>query len=271
MKPYKILGVIMVLLGSSPVLAQLTLVKDATGHSKYALKQPPSIIVTAASKIKMVSIPAINKPKPAGLDLEGQMQMLREQCTLLREATPTLHLTGERRNTSLVGLQWKATNGINNEEFIVERSLADSMHFEVVNNVWANSISGFSDTYRLPDDNDYDNISYYRLRLVLRTGKYIYSNIAEVKGYDNHSFFVYPNPALSHVAVNFLSKEQGTGMIRIHDAAGRLVGQQSIVVQEGMNLQNISISRLIQGNYSVQLNVADQTYGVSKFIKVDRY
>jgi hypothetical protein len=60
-------------------------------------------------------------------------------------------------------------------------------------------------------------------------------------------------------------------MIRIHDAAGRLVGQQSIVVQEGMNLQNISISRLIQGNYSMQLNVADQTYGVSKFIKVDRY
>jgi hypothetical protein len=49
------------------------------------------------------------------------------------------------------------------------------------------------------------------------------------------------------------------------------VGQQSIGVQEGKNLQNISVGRLIQGNYSVQLNVADQTYGVSKFIKVDRY
>jgi hypothetical protein len=154
MKAYKIFGVIMVLLGSSPLWAQLTLVKNGAGHFKYALKQPPSIIVSAASKIKVASIPAISKPKPAGLDLEGQMQMLREQCTLLREASPTLHLTGERRNTALVGLQWKATNGINNEEFIVERSLADSMHFEVINNVWANSISGFSDTYRLPDNND---------------------------------------------------------------------------------------------------------------------
>lgn len=271
MKPYKLLGVILVLLGSSPVWAQLTLVKDAAGHSKYALKQPPSGIITAASKIKMVSIPSLNQPKTAGLDLEGQMQGLREQCTLLRDAMPTLHLTGERRNTTLVGLQWKTTNGINNDQFIVERSLEDSLHFEVVNNVWANSISGFTDTYRLPDDNDYNNISYYRLRLLLKNGKYIYSNIAEVKGYDNHSFFVFPNPALSHVAINFLSKEQGTGIIRIHDAAGRLVGQQSIAVQEGRNQQNISVGRLIQGNYSVELKVADQTYGVSKFIKVTQY
>jgi hypothetical protein len=103
--------------------------------------------------------------------------------------------------------------------------------------------------------------------VILRTGDYVYSNIAAVKGYDTHSFFVYPNPALSNVTINFLAKEQGEAIVKIYDAAGKLVAQETIGIGKGTNQKSINVSRLVRGSYTVQLKVAGQSYEVSKFIK----
>ena len=219
MKSGKLIGVIMAFLWTPCAFAQLTIIKDKEGHSKIALKLPDSKIIPASSLVKMVSLGTpFNKPKVVHLDLEAQYQQLTEQCLFQQAEKFSLHLTGERHNNELVGLELKTTNGIDKYQFVVERSLADTVHFEVINEVWAKSISGFKDTYRLPDGNSYDDISYYRLRLVLRSGGYIYSNIAAVKGYDNRSFFAFPNPALNTVTINFLAKQQGAAILKVFEA-----------------------------------------------------
>lgn len=258
----------MALLWAPQALAQLTLIKDKEGHSKIALKLPDSKIVPAASLVKMVSLPStFRKPAPVQLDLEGQFQQLKESCPLTKAEKPSLHLAGERKSTAVVGLTWETTNGINNYQFEVERSLADTTHFEVVNYVWAKSISGFKDRYRLPDANGYEDISYYRLRLILRSGDFVYSNIAAVKGYDDHSFFVYPNPAATSVILHYLAKERGEALVKIYDATGRLVIQETVGMQKGMNQVGIPVSNLLKGAYSIQLKLLDQCEEVSKFIK----
>ena len=201
------------------------------------------------------------------LDLEAQFQQLKEQCNFSQAEKFSLQLTGERHTTALVGLEWKTTNGFNSYQFVLERSLADTFHFEQIREVWAESIAGFKDIYRVPDGNSYDDISYYRLRLILRTGDYIYSNIAAVKGYDNRSFFAFPNPALSTVTINFIAKEQGAGALTVYDASGRLVSQESLRIQQGVNQKNINVGRLKKGIYTMQLKIADQTTDVYKFIK----
>jgi hypothetical protein len=268
MKASKLPGVLLALLWAPCVFAQLTIIQDKNGHSKLALKLPESNIIPAASLVKKVSLGnSFRKPEPVHLDLEGQFQQLKEKCLLSQAIKSSLQLTGERHTTALVGLEWETVNGLNNYQFEVERSLGDTMHFEVVNHVWAKNFSGFKDTYRLPDGNGYDEVSYYRLRVILRTGDYVYSNIAAVKGYDTHSFFVYPNPALSNVTINFLAKEQGEAIVKIYDAAGKLVAQETIGIGKGTNQKSINVSRLVRGSYTVQLKVAGQSYEVSKFIK----
>lgn len=258
----------MALLWTPCVFAQLTIVQGKDGHSKIALKLPDSKIVPAASLIKTASLgTSFRKPEPVRLDLESHFQQLRAQCDFVQESKASLHLTGERHNTARVDLKWKTVNALNTYQFIVERSLADTTHFEEVNHVWAESISGFKDTYRLPDGNGYDGLSYYRLRLFLRSGDFVYSNIAAVKGYGNRSFFAYPNPAVSYVTIQFLAKERGEAIIKIYDAGGRLVAQETMGSEQGTNQKSVNVSKLLRGSYTMQLKVADQPWEVSKFIK----
>lgn len=268
MKSCNVFVAVMALLWMPRAFAQLTIIQDKEGHSKIALKLPESTIVPAASLVKMVTLPdAIHKPRPVHLDLEGQYQQLRESCPLQKAEKPSMHLTGERKSTALVGLTWETTNGINNYQFEVQRSLADTTHFEVVNYVWAINISGFKDRYRLPDANGYEHISYYRLRVILRNGDVAYSNIAAVKGYNQRSFLVYPNPATSVVTIQYLAKEGGEALIKIYDATGRLIIEETAEMKKGVNRKNIPVSRLLKGTYSIQLKYPDQCEEVSKFIK----
>jgi len=268
MKSCKPLGVIIALLWTPSVIAQLTIIQDKDGHSKIALKLPDSKIVPAASLVKKATLATpFQKPEPVRLDLERQFQQLNERCPIVQDEKTALHLTGERHNTARVGLEWKTKNARKSYQFIVERSLADTTHFEVVNHVWAKNISGFTDRYRLPDGNGFDGISYYRLRLVLRSGDFVYSNIAAVKGYEQHAFLAYPNPAVSSVTINFTAKEQGEAKVKIYDATGRLVAQETVGTVKGTNQKSIDVHKLLRGSYTMELKLPNQPYQVSKFIK----
>lgn len=216
--------------------------------------------------IKMPAKPDFsNKPVMPGYDIKKTIEEADKMCPLLNLKS-TLLLTGERANNELVGLQWKTTNTFSSNSFDVERSLGDSLHFEKVNFVWAQG-SKIKEKYKLPDNNDFNEWSYYRIKMLLMDGSATYSNIAKVKGYDKFIFSIYPNPTSSGVLVMLSSSVAGIGKFSIIDAEGKTVKQYSSSVAEGLNRKDIDISQLAAGVYLMTVVLPDKQTRLKKIIK----
>jgi hypothetical protein len=216
--------------------------------------------------IKMPAKPDFsNRPVMPGYDIKKAIEDANKMCPLLNLKS-TLLLTGERANDELVGLQWKTTNTFGSNSFDVERSLGDSLHFEKVNLVWAQG-GKINEKYKLPDYNDFNEWSYYRIKMLLIDGTASYSNIAKVKGYDKFIFSLYPNPTSSGVQVMLSSTVPGIGRFSIIDGQGKTVRQYSSIVAEGLNRKDLDISRLPAGVYLITVVLPDKQTRLKKIIK----
>ena len=65
-------------------------------------------------------------------------------------------------------------------------------------------------------------------------------------------FKVFPNPINEAFVLQYISDEIGTANIRLFDAAGRLVYQKEVEVQEGLNHQECEVKNLVDGMYLMQ-------------------
>ena len=246
--------------------AQL-LVNSGNTAKKLPFGQPPPSLRQASDLIVMASIPKIKTPFVVSLDLAAQMQKAKDQCPFLQNPEPTLHLEGERSTNSLVRLDWETTNGRNNQSFVIQRSLGDTFHFETVHSVWAKQMAGIKDVYHQPDENAYNKVSYYRVRLQRRDGSWRYSNIAAVKGYQINEVKLFPNPAAGRVWLTLYSDQAGIAIIRTYDAAGRLAGQQTETIAEGFNHRELNFARLAGGYYQVRVEMPDKTEKSASLIR----
>ena len=209
----------------------------------------------------------IFKPQSAAIsafNIAKNMAEAKLKCPLLR-LKPTLQLEGERSSNAEVGLKWETTNGFENRSFDVERSLGDTMNFKKINFVWARENQ--DDKYRLPDNNDYYDVSYYRLKLLLNNGQSVYSNTAVVKGYDDIRFGLYPNPAVNKLKINISTREDGSAFLTLHDALGRIVQQQSLYLAKRFDLKEINVSKLTGGYYTVKVVLPGNQVRIGRFLK----
>lgn len=266
MKTWKIFFLLM-LVGNVANLNAQMLVNGKNTPSKLPFGQPLPALRQATDLIVKASIPKIKAPFVVMLDPIEQMQKAKEQCPFLQDEEPTLHLDGERSTNSLVKLDWETTHGRDNQSFAIERSLGDTGHFETVNAVWAKQIAGIKDAYHQPDENDYKNVSYYRVRLQLRDGSFRYSNIAAVKGYQVDEIKLFPNPGVSRVSITLSSDQAGIAIIRIYDATGKLTNQQTETVAAGVNSRELNIARLASGYYRVRVEMPDKAEKTASLIR----
>ncbi len=265
MKTYIILWIMVCLFFSRVVNSQP--VQNVRTNPSQQLKQSLQIHRLAPPSLKMpAKIAMPKKVSVNGFDIVKNMEIAKQQCPLLKYS-PTLQLQGERMNNEKVGLKWETTNGFDNWAFDVTRSLGDTMHFEKINFVWADERVSIREKYQLPDNNNYNEVSYYRLKLMLNDGRFVYSNIAAVKGYYNFLFALYPNPAMDKLKINISTKEDGMAGITVYDASGKMVKQQSAFVTKGNDVQEIDVSKFVAGSYTIKMILPDKQIRTGKFVK----
>jgi hypothetical protein len=235
---------------------------DPSAQLKELIRLPqlsmPSVKMPTSSKF-------FHKPLMPGYDIKKTIEQAKLMCPLLNSKS-TILLQGERANDQEVGLQWKTTHAFYSNAFDVERSLGDSLHFEKVNFVWAKG-NKIKEKYQLPDNNDYNELSYYRIKMLFFDGNFSYSNIAEVKGYDKFLFSIYPNPASAGIWIALSSKVRGKGNISIIDSEGKTVLQYSSFVTDGYNQKDIDIARLPTGVYTIKATLPDKHIRFGKLVK----
>jgi len=133
----------------------------------------------------------------------------------------------------------------------IERS-ADGVAFDRIGAVpgpaAAGSNAGITGSYSFYDNRPLPSVNYYRLKIVDRSGGYVYSRIVAVSIDNVAGMSVFPNPANDVVYVQ-LPAQQGELVLELHESSGKLVRTMRIQPAIGGALTSLDISGLARGVY----------------------
>lgn len=159
-----------------------------------------------------------------------------------------------------VNLNWKTTNEVNTQDFMVERK-ADDMDFSSVATVLSKNVAGTHD-YSFTDKSPLAGSSYYRLKQRDRDGKYTYSEIAHVK-IEGISLSLRPNPVSNELIVNH-DNTKSAAVLKVVGLDGRSVIKAN--ANSGTASTTINVAALAAGTYLLVYEANGQSQS-QKFIK----
>jgi hypothetical protein len=169
-------------------------------------------------------------------------------------------------NGKVSRLQWTTSTEINTKNFIIERSL-NGRSFDVIDSVNAVGNSTEKTSYMF-DDAGALNASttklYYRLQMVDKDGRFVYSRIVVVEIAAERLFSVYPNPVkdLLFITPNTpLTKVE----VRITDQSGKLIYKQQIQNIQAGAPNKINVAALSNGVYYLQMISASDIQTIQFF------
>lgn len=149
---------------------------------------------------------------------------------------------------SIVALDWITTTEINNDYFVIEKSL-NGQDFTPIATVLGNGTSYTTHYYTTIDENPNLGINYYRLKQIDYNGEYTYSDIVSIDVKKNENkVIVYENNS-DCIVINS-SEFREILEVRIVDVLGKEIYIKKII-NESLPIY-ISKSELITGIYYVQ-------------------
>lgn len=168
---------------------------------------------------------------------------------------------GVNRNNA-IELNWKFDTKEGLTTCVLERS-ANGGAYEQVSAFGLlddRSSNVFSYTDQPPVNGNYT----YRLRMIGSKGEVKYSNVLAftTKQIQHNELKVYPTVVKSTVTLNIhLQANQNTTLMKVADVSGRIVKQQTINLQKGINTIRVDgFDQLQKGNYFIIINTDQEVY-----------
>ncbi|MEO1448256.1 MAG: PQQ-dependent sugar dehydrogenase [Bacteroidota bacterium] len=154
-----------------------------------------------------------------------------------------------------VQVAWGTAQEIDNDHFIVERSL-DRVNFIPLSQVASKGMSDTPQYYQAWDQRPALGRNYYRIRQVDVDGTSSYSNVMEVRvKIDGTQVQVYPNPVSPgqplHVGIR--TEQKGMMAASLFDMSGRQVYHARMLVEAGEQFHVIPTTNLPYGAYILKL------------------
>lgn len=163
-----------------------------------------------------------------------------------------IDLTGFWSETSgnSIWLNWETATEINSQGFSIERRTG-STEFEPVG--WVESLGSPTQgkRYQFEDPDVLAGVTYYyRLKMVDLDGTFKYSEVISDKIFaTGSSFEILPNPVRDEMTVMVFSQDRQNNTLSIHDLSGRLIHEQKIGLNSGLNEIIIPSSNWESGMY----------------------
>ena len=177
-----------------------------------------------------------------------------------------LNFTALANSNRTVQLQWQTTKEINNEKFVIEKSI-DGINFKYFNTILAKNDK--VNNYTIIDEQPNEGINYYRLKQIDKGGKYSYSNIvaANLKASNINGFSLVQNPVADVVKMNVNAVQSEAAKIIVTDVYGRTVQMGNINLVKGFQTNSIWVNQLARGNYMISLVLHNEVI-TTRFIKM---
>ncbi len=170
-----------------------------------------------------------------------------------------------------VNLTWQTATETNNKGFYIERSQDARQGFEPI--AWIDG-KGTSDSfsfYQYTDKNNFEQVSYYRLKQVDFDGAISYSEVRAVVGLNSNSLAVsiYPNPTNGDLKVEFkhLSNKASAATIKIMNTSGQVLSTQTHTIEDIQVINLTKIRELAPSIYFISIELDDGERILKKFIK----
>jgi hypothetical protein len=156
-------------------------------------------------------------------------------------------------------LSWKAYADNEAAGFELQRS-NDQSNWEKIGWIDINK-AAFTADYSFTDQQPLQGKSYYRLKMVEKTGSSRYSTIKMIQ-LDQliTKINIYPNPAKKDVTVSFNSTIDQTAKLTIRSIAGETVISKTVSLTQGGNKVQLSTLALSNGLYLVELTTPEKTF-----------
>ena len=165
-----------------------------------------------------------------------------------------------------VSLKWSTLSEQNSSHFELE-SAADGVNFnKIIGRVDAKGKSEIPVNYQLTDAAPLAEWNYYRVKQFDTDGKTTISNIVRIYFGKQQSLSIFPNPAKTTVAVEYLSENSGLVQAVILDSKGAKVAQRLLVGIAGTNTLSFNIAHLAPGQYAIQI-ISGKNVITTKFVK----
>jgi hypothetical protein len=149
-------------------------------------------------------------------------------------------------------LTWSTSHEENNSYFIIERSV-NGRTYDSAGRVQAGA--NLTNTYAFTENNT-NAISYYRLKQVDINGSTIYSSVITLKNTgSNQEMTVYPTQATSTVQYAVSNNAQVTATVQVFTITGQPVISQKEVLQKGITIKSLNVSKLATGTYLMKLQI----------------
>lgn len=154
-----------------------------------------------------------------------------------------------------VTIKWTTAAEINNDYFVIEKSL-DGTTWTAVDSIDGAGNSFVEQNYSYQIKNHIYEITYFRLKQVDYDNTTSYSDIEPCACSGLEITDVYPNPSEGEVNYVIQSNQAGTLTLTITDARGRLVARNQYEVVEGQNfLKNVIDAEM--GKYFISAQMSD--------------
>ncbi len=159
----------------------------------------------------------------------------------------------------VVTLNWTTASEQNSDRFIVEKS-RDGQTWSWVATQTAAGNSNTIINYTQTDENNWNGVTYYRLRQIDFNGtEEVYGPISVSCENKESSMTVYPNPNSGSFTIEIASKETyNNAQLFLTDLTGKVITSQSVNVANGTTQILINDLDLKMGTYLVTLRGADQ-------------
>jgi hypothetical protein len=152
-----------------------------------------------------------------------------------------------------INLNWTLAEINNIGTVELERSY-NAKEFSTIANYWLDVEESKQRSFAFADNKPAAGIAYYRLKMIAAGGKTTYSNVLCLRETTNGiaSLKVYPTETTNNVTVNLATASAGKAVVLVTDLSGKVMKQQTISLQKGVNTTTLSgFESMMKGTYVV--------------------
>jgi hypothetical protein len=174
--------------------------------------------------------------------------------------------TGTNENT-YNNIYWSSAVEVNFRYYELESS-EDGITFTKIATV--NPIGNMSQTnnYTYYDFNRFENITYYRLKMIDLDYSYEYSRIISIENNNSkpENCVVYPNPASTELFIKLSVPGETEANVKIIDVLGREIFNQKIDLTQNIDNTYINTTTFVSGTYFVTITSGDNFIKTNKIV-----